>query len=224
MESPGAPDAPTGPTPGGEPPAPPPPPPPPAPPEPAADYPVQGTIERQDEYARFLPLVKWLLAIPHYIVLLFLWIAAAVVVLVTFFAVIITGRYPRGMFDFVVGVYRWTWRVTAYVLLMSDPYPPFTLQEDPAYPAHFDIEYPEEGVARWRPLVHWLLIIPYAIIASILFYLTELMAFFAFFTIIFTKRYPEGLFKIALVGLRWQARSNAYTHWLVTKYPPFVWD
>ena len=221
-ETPGAPETPTGPT-GPQPPPPAPPPPPPAPPGPAADYPVHATIEHQPEYSRFMPLVKWLLLIPHYIALFFLGIAALFVVLISWFAVIITGRYPRGMFDFVVGVHRWAWRVIAYLFLMVDPYPPFSLDDDPSYPAHFDIEYPET-VARWRPLVHWLLVIPYALVASILVYLAELMVFFAFFTILFAKTYPDGMHRITLVALRWQARSNAYTYWLVTRYPPFVWD
>jgi hypothetical protein len=77
---------------------------------------------------RWLPLVKWLLAIPHYIVLVFLWLAALVVVILAWFAILFTGRYPRGMFDFVVGVGRWTVRVIAYAFaLVTDRYPPFRL-------------------------------------------------------------------------------------------------
>ena len=77
---------------------------------------------------RWLPLVKWLLAIPHFIVLVFLWIAAFFVVVVAWFAILFTGRYPRGLFDFVVGVGRWTNRVTAYaIVLVTDEYPPFRL-------------------------------------------------------------------------------------------------
>ncbi|HEV8420273.1 MAG TPA: DUF4389 domain-containing protein [Actinomycetota bacterium] len=77
---------------------------------------------------RWLPLVKWLLAIPHYIVLIFLWIAAIVVVIIAWFAILFTGRYPRGMFDFVEGVIRWENRVLAYAfLLVTDRYPPFSL-------------------------------------------------------------------------------------------------
>jgi len=219
-ESPGTPETPTGPPGGAEPPAPPAPP----PPEAAAEeYPLRADIAHQPEYSRFMPLVKWLLLIPHYIVLIVLAIGALFAILISFFAVIITRRYPRGLFDYVVGVSRWAWRVQAYLLLMVDPYPPFTLEDDPNYPARFEIEYPEEGVARWRPLFAWILAIPYLIIASILFYLAEILAFFAFFTILFAKKYPEGMFKIALVGLRWQARANAYAYWTTTKYPPFVW-
>jgi hypothetical protein len=78
---------------------------------------------------RWLPLVKWFLAIPHYVVLVFLWLAAIVCVIVAWFAILFTGRYPRGLFDFLVGVGRWTNRVTAYAfVLVTDEYPPFRLE------------------------------------------------------------------------------------------------
>lgn len=219
METPGAPETPTGPPGGAEPPPPPPAPP---PPSEAAPYPLRADIDRQAEYTRFLPLVKWLLAIPHYIVLILLAIGAFFAIVIAWFAVVFTRRYPRSLFDYVVGVFRWSWRVIAYVLLMTDRYPPFSLQDDPTYPARFDIEYPDE-VDRWRPVVQWLLVIPYLLVANILAYLAYLLAFFAFFTILFTKRFPEGMFKIVLVALRWQARGNAYQYWMTTRYPPWVW-
>jgi Domain of unknown function (DUF4389) len=192
-------------------------------PEALAGYPVTLSIDRQDSYSRWLPFVKWLLAIPHYIVLIFLAIGAAVAVLISFFAVLITGRYPRGLFDFVVGVHRWALRVTGYVYLLTDSYPPFSLGDDPAYPVRYDIAYPEEGVNRWRPLIHWLLVIPYLFVATLLAYLAEILVFFAFFVILFTKQFPEGMFRIVLIALRWSARGNAYGAWMVTKYPPFAW-
>jgi uncharacterized membrane protein len=84
--------------------------------------------DAKNDLNRWLPLVKWFLAIPHYIVLIFLDIAAIVIVIIAWFAILFTGRYPRGMFDFVVGVLRWTLRVGAYAfLLVTDRYPPFTL-------------------------------------------------------------------------------------------------
>ena len=226
-ETPGTPETPTGPGPGAEPPAPPPPPPPAEGPSPgeseAAGYPMRLDIDHQEEYARFMPLVKWLLAIPHYLVLILLAIGAFFAVVISWFAVVFTRRYPRGLFDYVVGFYRWAVRVNAYVFLLVDPYPPFTLQDDPAYPVRFEVDYPEQGVDRWRPLIAWLLAIPYLIVAGLLVYLAEILVFFAFFTILFAKRFPEGMFKIVLIAFRWQARGNAYAYWMTTRYPPFVW-
>ena len=204
----------------------PPPPPPPPPPEAggaAGAYPVRLEASRQAEYNRFLPLIKWLIALPHYIVLLFLGIGALFAVLIAFFAVLITGRYPRGLWDYVTGVHRWAMRVVAYVFLLADEYPPFSLEDDPAYPVRVEFDYPEH-VNRWRPLVHWLLIIPYAFVAGILFYVAEIVAFIGIFVILFTANLPQGMFNLILNPLRWQLRSNAYGGFVVTRYPPFDWE
>src|SRR5213075_2553212 len=91
----------------------------------ALDFPYP---DAERDLNRWLPLVKWLLAIPHYIILAFLWLAAIVAVIIAWFAILFTGRYPRGLFDFVVGVMRWSNRVTGYALvLVTDQYPPFSL-------------------------------------------------------------------------------------------------
>ncbi len=220
--------APPPPPPPTEPPAQPPPPPPgsqpPAPAPAGGAYPVRVDAARQAEYHRFLPLVKWLLLIPHYICLVFLGIAAAVVVFISFFAVLFTREYPRGMFDFVLGVHRWAWRVAAYYLLLTDEYPPFTLDDVPDYPARLAIDYPEAGVDRWRPLVHWLLIIPFFICAMVLYYVAAFLAFITVFIILFTKDYPEGLFRFIVNSYRWLVRGQAYEYWMVTEYPPFEFE
>ena len=179
-------------------------------------------IDRQDEYNRWLPLVKWLLILPHLFVLVFVAIGALFVFIYAFFAVLITGRFPRGAFDFLVGLYRWSTRVNAYLRLMTDTYPPFSLEHDPSYPARFQLDYPET-VERWRPLVAWLLIIPYAIIAYLINVAAAFAVLFAFFAILFTKRYPQGLFDIVLISTRWNARVIAYGHFALTKYPEFAW-
>ena len=197
--------------------------PPPAPQVSANAYPVSASAELQPSYVRFLPLVKWLLLVPHYIALFFLAIGAAFVAFVSFFAVLITGSYPRSLWDYMVGVYRWTLRVTAYFLLMTDRYPPFSLGQTENDNVFLSAEYPER-VERWRPLVAWLLILPYLVLASLILALAHVCALLALFTIIFTKRIPDGIFDIMRVALNWQMRANFYSYWLSTRYPPFSWD
>jgi hypothetical protein len=189
---------------------------------PSAPYEAHLEIAYPQELNRWLPLVKWLLVIPHFFALFFVGIGALVMLVYAFFAVLFTGRFPRVAFDFLVGTYRWSYRVMVYASLMVDPYPPFTLADDPNYPVRLDVEYPEH-VANWRPLVQWLLAIPFLIVAGILVYFTGILAFISFFTILFTKRIPRGIYDLMVPGLRWQLRGNAYVHFMTERYPPFIW-
>lgn len=189
---------------------------------PSPIYPVQLEIAYPAQLSRWLPLVKWLLVIPHYFALLFVGIGAWFVWIYGFFAVLITGRWPRGAFDYMTGTLRWSYRVLAYYHLMIDPYPPFTLADDPSYPVRVSFDYPEQ-IARWRPLVQWLLAIPYLIVGYILYYLTGLITIVAFFTILFTRRIPRGAFELMMPGLRWYLRGTAYAYFLTDRYPPWVW-
>ncbi|GAA3084186.1 DUF4389 domain-containing protein [Streptomyces rectiviolaceus] len=195
--------------------------------------PVRLEAEYDTALSRWLWLVKWLLAIPHYIVLAFLWIGFLLVTVVAFFAVLITGRYPRVLFDYNVGVLRWSWRVEyyAYGALGTDRYPPFALRDVADYPAHLDIAYPEH-LSRGLVLVKgWLLVLPQLLVATLLTGgyrfnggLAGLLTLYAGVTLLFTGRYPRGMYDLNIGLHRWVARVMAYGLLLTDVYPPYRLD
>ncbi|TMK40637.1 MAG: DUF4389 domain-containing protein [Actinobacteria bacterium] len=187
----------------------------------AVPYPVNVQITPQAEYNRLLPLVKWLLLIPHWLVLGFVAIGAFIALILAWFAVLFTRRYPEGLFNFLVGFQRWALRVSAYGLLMTDKYPPFSLQDDPSYPVRLSIEYPEHGVDRWRPLFAWILAYPINLVAQVVLFVAYIASILTFFSILFTKQFPEGIFNLTRGALQLQTRASAYADWMVTVYPPF---
>ena len=186
---------------------------------PAQSYPVTYDIQYPQELSRWLIFVKWLLAIPHLIILYALGIASALVTFVAFFAILFTKQYPRGLFDFVVNVNRWSANITAYTFLMRDEYPPFSW-EPGQYPVTYDVQYPAE-LSRWLIFVKWLLVIPHLIVLLFVYIVAYIVLFIAFFAILFTKTFPEAMFTFVLGMLRWSARVNAYTNLMRDEYPPF---
>jgi hypothetical protein len=205
-------------------------------------YPVLIQGELDPNLSRWLWLVKWLLAIPHYVVLVFLWLAALLLTIVAFFAILFTGRFPRGIFDFNVGVLRWSWRVAFYSCgaFGTDRYPPFTLA-DVDYPARLSVTYPEH-LSRGLVLVKsWLLAIPHYLILAVLvgnwgwafsgghwatrgLSLDGILVLIGVVTLLFTGRYPRDVFEIVLGINRWALRVAAYVMLMRDEYPPFRLD
>jgi hypothetical protein len=192
----------------------------------ASPYPTRVEAELDPGLGRWLWLVKWLLAIPHYVVLAFLWLAVVVVSVIAWFAILFTGRYPRGLFEYTVGVLRWTWRVGfyAYGVNGTDRYPPFTLADVPDYPATLDVPYPER-LSRGLVLVKsWLLAIPHLIVVGIIFgtpSLNFVLVLVASVILLFTARYPSDIFELVVGFNRWAFRVAAYVLLLRDEYPPF---
>jgi Domain of unknown function (DUF4389) len=209
--------------------------------------PVQLEGRLDPGLSRWNWLVKWLLVIPHYFVLAFLWLAFALLTVVAGIAIVATGRYPKSIFDFNVGVMRWTWRVGyyAYSALGTDQYPPFTLA-DVDYPARFDVAYPEHlsrglALTKW-----WLLAIPHYLIiglftSGLVWTTTNLnesgdqilgigggligiVVVIAAVALAFTGRYPQGLFDLVMGLNRWVYRVWAYAALMRDEYPPFRLD
>ena len=199
-------------------------------------YPVSVRGELTVPPANGWWLIKWLLALPHYFVLVCLWVAFICVCIVAFFAILFTGKYPRGLFDFNAGVLRWSWRVGfyAYSALATDKYPPFSLDPDNSYPADLEIKYPRE-LSRGLVLVKWwLLAIPhYAVVAALMGGagdnggggLNWILVFIAAFVLLFTGKYHKDIFKLVVGINRWNYRVIAYAALMTDEYPPFrLWD
>ncbi|MGV9832879.1 DUF4389 domain-containing protein [Nocardia niigatensis] len=200
---------------------------------PSSVYPMRVRGDLDPGLSRWMWIVKWILAIPHYIVLIFLSIAYLVVSIIAFFAILFTGSYPRVLFDFNVGVLRWSWRVRFYALsqLGTDRYPPFSLQPDPDYPADLEVDYPEQ-LNRWMVLIKWwLLAIPqYLIVAAFMgggrnqLSLLPILLLVAAIGLLFTGAYPRGLYDFSMGVNRWTLRVRAYASLMTDDYPPFRLD
>ncbi len=217
----------------------------------APTYPLRLEGQIDPGLNRWLWLLKWLLVIPHVIVLIVLWLVFVVLTFIAGVMILITARYPRPLFDFNVGVLRWGWRVSfySYGALGTDRYPPFTLEDVPDYPARLTIDYPER-LSRGPVLVKWwLLVFPQLLIVGILTGapwggtwdgdnswddgggawqsgggLISLLVLFAAIALLFSGRYPRSLFDLVIGLQRWVQRVAVYSALMTDEYPPFRLD
>jgi len=176
-------------------------------------------VEYPEALNRWLVLVKWLLVIPHLLVLWALGLVASIIVFIAFFAILFTRKFPQGLFEFVANYFRWSLNVSVYYSLMRDEYPPFSWDAG-QYPVTLEVDYAQE-LNRWLPLIKWLLIIPHFLVLLVLGIVVSVIWIIAFFVILFTKRYPRGLFDFVAGFFRWAYRVNVYYYLMRDEYPPF---
>ncbi len=189
-------------------------------------YPVQGDVVTPGQIDRWR-VFQVIAAIPHLVILYALRVAAEVAVIIAWFAILFTGSFPEGLWNFVVGVERWQWRVTTYSLFLHTKYPPFQLdsgENDPATePAVYAVRRPVER-NRLTCGLRFIWVIPAAIVYLFVAFAAFVCMVVGWFAVLFGGRWPEGLRNFVVGALRWGLRVEAYAFLLIDEYPPFAME
>ena len=189
-------------------------------------YPAVLEIDQPDHVANWRPLVHWLLVIPQWIVVYVLGIVAEVVALISWFAIIFTGKMPDGMANLIALYIRYYNRAAAYGQFMREEYPPFSFETVPQDPGDYagvrtELAPELEDRNRLTTAFRFILVIPHVFVLAILGFVVFFAMIGAFFVVLFTGRWPDGLFTFVLGYMRWTTRVNAYFLLLTDEYPPF---
>lgn len=184
-------------------------------------YPVTFEADYAERRSRLTVFFRLILAIPLAIWLYLYGIVAGIAIVVAWFAIVITGRYPAGLYDFVAGYTRFLTRFTAYAALLEDPYPAFGGSEDPAFPIRLRFAGPLERYSRAKTFFRIILAIPVLVLRYVMGLLLEFGAIGAWVVIVITGKMPRGLFDVMVLANSYTARSDAYVFLLTETYPPF---
>jgi hypothetical protein len=192
----------------------------------SSHFPLRFDVQHPAKVSRLLnniPYLKAILLIPHFIILIILALITFVIAIVAWFAILFTGKYPRGMFDFVVNVQRWSHNVNAYYYMLRDDYPPFSGESGKYAPVTYEVEYPEKlsRLLNNIPYLKAILLIPHFIVLILLIIGWFVVTVIAWFAILFTGTYPLGLFNYTVGVSRWGSRVALYYSMMTDKYPPF---
>ena len=185
-------------------------------------YPVTFKADYVEKRSRLTTFFRLLLAIPHLIAVLFYIFAAEIVTVIAWFALLFTGRYPQGMYDFVAGALRYGTRVCGYTFLLTDDYPPFSGDPATPYPVDLNIGPPKAEYSRLKVLFRIILMIPVYIIAYAMQIVFEVGALLAWFAIVVLGRQPKGLQDMIVLGMSYHQRAYAYFFLLTEDWPPFT--
>jgi hypothetical protein len=184
--------------------------------------PVTFDADYTERRSRLTVCFRLILAIPLVIWLYLYGIVATIAIVIAWFAIVISGRYPKGLYDFVAGFNRFVARFTAYGLLLCDSYPPFGGSDDQGYPVRMRFSGPLERYSRLKTLFRFILAIPIVILRYVTNLLLEIGAVAAWFVIVVTGKMPRGLFDLMVLANSYTARSDAYLFLLSETYPPFT--
>jgi hypothetical protein len=183
-------------------------------------YPVTFEADYVEQHSRLTSFLRLLLAIPLFIWAYVYGIVASIAIVIAWFAIVITGRFPKGLYDFIAGWTRFITRVTGYVSLLTDTYPSFGGAEDPGYAIRMQF-VPLDRYSRPRTLFRIILAIPIVILRYVMGLLLEIGGLAAWIVIVITGRLPRGLFDLMVLANSYTARSDAYIYLLTETYPPF---
>lgn len=187
-------------------------------------YPVTFQADYVERRSRLTTFFRVLLVIPHLIVVSLWGIAVFVVVVIAWFALLFTGRWPAGMYDFTAGFMRYSTRVNGYLYLLIDPYPPFSGGEEPGYPLRLHIDPPLPEYDRIKVLLRIFYVIPAAILVYLLTLVLRVIGLVAWLVIVVTGKQPKGIQDVIVFCTSYTARAGALFLLITETYPPFSDD